>query len=871
MYEHSTRPARPARPAATPWHTALGILLLLMLSGHAVPEPAADDRYASRYPDDYLRWSNPATWQHLGVPVPGPGAVVTIPEGAHVVIDQNVTGLEGLFVDGNLYFDDMDLAFSADYVIVRGLFQIGTEERPYAHQAVITLTANYTQPDTNIASCGTKVICAQGGKLDWHGTVASPTWTRLADGATAQAGATSITLEAPVAWAPGDEIVVVSTDFDPNQAERRTIAGVSADGRTLSFSEPLAYMHWGEIMHYAGRPVDQRAEVMHLTRNILLQGDEATNQNGFGGHVMIVSKHHEEMMAHAGHDHDDMWLSMWEDPNYANDPALMSHVSGVAFYRMGQTGRMARYPLHWHLFGHADGAYVKNSAVYDSFQRCYTIHGTFSVLLEGNVGYNAIGHCYFLENFIERDNVLKYNIGAIVRTFPDESQELIESDANPSIFWISFPTNTLIGNVAAGAEGYGIWIDLRDTGGSAHNENANAPMGEMRDNVVHSTVLGSRRGLYANGDPERHGGAGFMYEGGTGPIENLNAYKNMVNFWADESSDFKLVNSTFSDAHFHIWQRRDGSFNSLFVAHTDNIGTPKTPDELLVGRTIPPYMTGKDRLISAIMGFYSKSFSINNTFIGFKSDDMFERGVASVGGLSFDAPIFFEGSTMIDSDPFVPTPVKAERRRRNPAAGARRTETTRGAVIIDSDGTLTGDGAYREVRVGPQILTDETAGCRQIDTKFNTPVVSCDTRSLRFMAFEGNEVLVNGTTYASSDTEALFLPAGRIYEVRGGLQGKYATREGFRGEYLVLKFVDVPAAPRLYPNSRRDTIVESASVDQVVTTDTSDTSHRWFYDAERREFWLRLVTGDKANAYGEANFEDGVKQPFSRHYGVKVE
>ncbi|MDZ4700782.1 MAG: hypothetical protein SH809_13820, partial [Rhodothermales bacterium] len=110
-----------------------------------------------------------------------------------------------------------------------------------------------------------------------------------------------------------------------------------------------------------------------------------------------------------------------------------------------------------------------------------------------------------------------------------------------------------------------------------------------------------------------------------------------------------------------------------------------------------------------------------------------------------------------------------------------------------------------------------------------------------------------------------------VYEVKGALQGKYATREGFRGEYIVLKFTDVPAAPRLYPNSKRDTIVEATSVDQVVTIDQSDTAHRWYYDAARGEFWLRLVTGDKANAYGEANMEDGVRQPFSRHYGVKIE
>ena len=172
--------------------------------------------------------------------------------------------------------------------------------------------------------------------------------------------------------------------------------------------------------------------------------------------------------------------------------------------------------MHFHMVGNAEGAYIENSSVHDSYQRCYTLHGTFGMRLENNVAYNSIGHCYYLESFIERDISLIRNIGAVMNYFPYESQELVESDDIPSIFWISFPTNNLIGNVAAGVHGIGIWIDLRDTGGSAHNEFAHAPMGIIRDNVVHSTVLGSRRGLHDVGDPETQGGAGFMYEGGIG-------------------------------------------------------------------------------------------------------------------------------------------------------------------------------------------------------------------------------------------------------------------------------------------------------------------------------------------------------------------
>ncbi|MEM8484100.1 MAG: G8 domain-containing protein [Bacteroidota bacterium] len=820
-----------------------------------------DQRNASTIvdnPTNLMRWSDPATWQALGQQKPVEGDEVNIPAGTALLLDESPPQLKGMFVDGELHFAEQDLYLSADYIIVGGLLQIGSPDNPFQHKATINLTTEYTDRKTDVAMCGTKVLCAMGGKFELHGALSSPAWTRLADGHTAAVGATHITLEEPVSWRAGDQIVIVSTDFDPNQAERRQISDVSADGLVVSFEEPLNYMHWGTIMDYSGHKIDQRAEVMHLDRNIVVQGDEATDDGLFGGHVMIMSKH----MHHMDPDMSEIdWQQKLDDPMFENTPDELSHISGVELTRLGQTGKMGRYPMHFHMFGDAAGAYVKNSSVHDSYQRCIAVHGTFGTLLENNVAYNSVGHCYFLESFVEKDNRLVNNIGAVMKHFPDKRLELIESDNVPSIFWVSFPTNHLIGNVAAGSYGTGIWIDLQDTGGNRHNENAKVPMGEIRDNVVHSNALGNRRSLDETGDPETEGGIGFMYEGGIGTIHNLTAYKNVFNFWADESSDFELQNATFSDAHSSMWQRRDGSFNSVFVAHTDNVGNPRTDAEFSLGRTIPQFGKSHVNLISAIMGFYSKSFSINNTFIGYQSDDIFERGVASVGGASFDAPIFFEGSTMIDSDAFVPSPAKRKRRGRAPQQGV---------IIIDFDGTLTGEGRYQEVRIGPKILTDEAAGCTYHDDKFDQPIFKCDTRSRRFASLNGHYVTVDGNTYGPSEANTLHMPTNRIYEVDGPLRKKYMTREGYRGEYMVLKFTDVREKPDVLPNSRRDRVTEAGSIEEVITTSTEATDHRWYYDGANNEFWLRLVTGDKAQPFGAKNRTDGVKQPFSMHYGVRI-
>jgi hypothetical protein len=46
--------------------------------------------------------------------------------------------------------------------------------------------------------------------------------------------------------------------------------------------------------------------------------------------------------------------------------------------------------------------------------RCITIHGTNAVTLQGNVGFNVHGHCYYLEDGVEERNIIDRNLAAYV-------------------------------------------------------------------------------------------------------------------------------------------------------------------------------------------------------------------------------------------------------------------------------------------------------------------------------------------------------------------------------------------------------------------------------------------------------------------------
>lgn len=115
--------------------------------------------------------------------------------------------------------------------MVHGKLEVGTPSQPFRNRAVITLTGN--NPNEDQMGMGTKVLGVMGGILDLHGEPRKG-WTQLAQ--TAPAGATQITVLDASGWRVGDRIVLASTDYNPRQAEVRTIQAIS--GNTITLDAP---------------------------------------------------------------------------------------------------------------------------------------------------------------------------------------------------------------------------------------------------------------------------------------------------------------------------------------------------------------------------------------------------------------------------------------------------------------------------------------------------------------------------------------------------------------------------------------------------------------------------------------------------------
>eukprot|EP00058_Branchiostoma_floridae_P002508 XP_002587996.1 hypothetical protein BRAFLDRAFT_125397 [Branchiostoma floridae] len=197
------------------------------------------------------------------------------------------------------------------------------------------------------------------------------------------------------------------------------------------------------------------------------------------------------------------------------------HLSGVEFTQMGQQLVAGSYPVHFHLAGDVDEAggysrptYVRDLSIHHCFSRCVTIHSTHGLLVQDTVGYDTLGHCFFLEDGNEQRNVLDHNLGLVTRP-----GTLLPSDRdvdmcrgltgavyggympNPgkecrgvSTFWIAHPNNVLTNNAAAGSAEVGIWYIFHDepTGLSAgslpRKQAERTPLGRFYNNRVHSNA-----------------------------------------------------------------------------------------------------------------------------------------------------------------------------------------------------------------------------------------------------------------------------------------------------------------------------------------------------------------------------------------------
>ena len=697
------------------------------------------------------RWSDPATWPGRKVPVAGDK--VTVEKGKDVVLDVSPPALNSLTIEGKLSFaDNKDLELTTEWIMVHGELEIGTEKAPHTRKATITFTDNIKDEDmsgiggTNDRS--DRGIMLMGGTLNLHGNRTN-SWTKLSK--TAEAGSNSIEVLNAAGWRVGDVIVLASTDFDPHQAERRTIAAIR--GNTITLDKKLDYMHFGKITF----DVDERGEVGMLTRNIRLQASaDAADAPFYGGHVMAMG-------------------------------ASKMFVEGVEFQRMGQNLTLARYPIHWHLIGDAKGQYIRNAAIHDTYNRCVTVHGTNFLRVENNVTYNTVGHCFFLEDGIEHGNEFVHNLAIQVKchtskacaptnlaangenmgsnslnraTYRADSMSgkdtLLPSDNTVTAYWITNPDNVFIDNVAAGSDENGFWWSLPEhpqgkfegTEISKNTWPRRTRMAEFRGNVAHSNFDGfmldrniNLEGVFGLAGPShvaKENPADDNSKSVESLLVDLTAYKNRnggawsrgeLHVYKNFKAADNAIGFTSSTGSFGADTFTSLVVDSLFVGETDNIGNPVTPEEKAYGRSLPKRSI-PDFPIRAYEYYDYRHDVVNTTFVNFQDNQ--QRGAGALSWLLFTGAGVTTENTVksakyINAKPVYFPKIDSRFDSDNRSGSAYRT-----AAIHDLDGSTTGiPDSFVLIHDGENdsVATDDTC---EIHPTWNASVCAGDIGRIQF-------------------------------------------------------------------------------------------------------------------------------------------
>src|SRR5687767_9805755 len=660
-------------------------------------------------------WSDPATWPNRKVPAAGDKVIIG--KDKDVVLDVSPPPLGGLSIDGKLTFsNDADLELTTEWIMLHGELAIGSEAAPHTRKATITLTDNVKGEDV-MAGMGDRGIMISGGTLNLHGN-RTHTWTKLA-----------------------------STDFNPRQAEKRTISAIS--GNNITLDKALEYMHFGKITF----EVDERGEVGLLTRNIKINASADAEQSFFGGHIMAM-------------------------------PSSKMHVSGVELNRMGQNLTLARYPIHWHLVGEGKGQYIKNAAIHDTFNRCVTVHGTSNLQVENNVTYNTVGHCFFLEDGIENGNqfirnlaiqtkchtskpCVPTNLAAAGEVFPggrngQQSKDvLLPSDNTVASFWITNPDNVYRDNVAAGSDSNGFWMSLPEhpngkfegTEISRNTWPRNMRLREFKGNVAHSNYDGFMfdRNIAANNTFGVTGNMHISRENPADPrspiveqvFEDLTAYKNRNGgFWgrgevrtirnykaADNAMGYTQASGLGGGASVgNPYTSR--VVDSLFVGETENIGNPRTDAEKAYGRSLPkPEMP--DFPIRGYEYYDARHDVVNTTFRNFEDNATRKTGALSYLMFTSFAVSSNNAVEKVKFENAKPVYFPAMENNRKWASDNGSSVAWKTAVIRDKDGSLGGGpNSYVLIHdgVNDSIATD-TQAC-EIKPTWNAAICKGDVGRL---------------------------------------------------------------------------------------------------------------------------------------------
>jgi len=531
-------------------------------------------------------WTDAMTWENEQLPAAGDR--ILIRRGHHVVYDRNEPAvLRSVHVAGKLSFaTDRDTRLDVGLIRIAAdesmpeegfeclaaheihkhaehndnnaepCLEVGTLQQPVAaeYTAIIRLVY-FDEMDRESLPA---VVCC-GGRMDFHGAPMNRTWVKLGDNATV--GDTRLFLQSKVSgWKPGDRILITGTSRqrpftgtatrhvkDKPSSEVRTITAIDMSERIdevyhlpglLTLDKPLEHPHRAEP-GYAG-------EIANLSRNVVV---ESADPESVRGHTMYHR-------------------------------SSSGSISYTEFRHLGKEGVLGRYPIHYHLVGDTmRGSSVCGASIWDSGNRWVTIHGTQYLVVRDCIGYQSVGHGYYLEDGSEVYNVLDRNLAVQALNGKPLPKQALPFDKNDGGgFWWANSLNAFTRNVAVECDQHGFRFEavssedfdtelevLQPDGSRKRVDIRTLPFIRFENNEAHTQRrfafnLGGIRGAIYGALPINQADSVGGDVGGVGPDPahpfKIKNYKCWDSHWAFHcgSPSVQIEGLDIYDCQYGIWR-----------------------------------------------------------------------------------------------------------------------------------------------------------------------------------------------------------------------------------------------------------------------------------------------------------------------------
>lgn len=326
----------------------------------------------------YRYWSNPNSWATSGSAgaVPVAGADVVIQSTWNMVLDiTDPPVFRSIEINGRLTIQNDGKTYNLQAYLIyvrKGELIVGTSDKPITGKVVFTLYGTRADKDIyfndKMFEVGNKVI-ANTGILNMYGKHVTTKWTRLAQ--TAPAGQNWILLvDDPTDWVAGDELGINPSGRDYTQRDFAVIQSIN--GKNVTLASPLVYTHYGAASIDATKTgaIDIRAEVLHLTRNIVVKG---TNEDRWGGHVVTA------------HNNDSGFVNGNLVTITRKGSSIIDHVEFVNCSQYDTDKASVRFANFFALTSTDKQSSVTNSAIHNGLGIGVMITSADNVLVDGNV------------------------------------------------------------------------------------------------------------------------------------------------------------------------------------------------------------------------------------------------------------------------------------------------------------------------------------------------------------------------------------------------------------------------------------------------------------------------------------------------------